>query len=125
MLADRAEHPEPGETTPTPGAPARTRAVTPHFGGAASHGALAMGAMALGAIAIGRLAIGSLALKRGRACELHIGRLRIDELMIGRIVRHDEAGACRAREPMGHRGQFDPVRTDDGVRDRKGHAASA
>ena len=74
MVADRAEHPEPSETMPTPGAAVRTRAVTRHSGGAASLGALAMGAMALGAmavgtIAIGRLAIGNLALKRGRARE--------------------------------------------------------
>jgi hypothetical protein len=85
---------------PTPGASVRTRAVTRHSGGAASLGALAMGAMALGAmavgtIAIGRLAIGNLALKRGRARELHIGCLQIDELMIGRIVRHDDAGGAR------------------------------
>jgi hypothetical protein len=100
ILSDRAEHPEPSETTLMPGAPGRTRAVTRHSGGADSLGALAMvamalGAMAVGAVAIGRLAIGSLALKRGRARELHIGRLRIDELMIGRIVWHDDAGGER------------------------------
>jgi hypothetical protein len=98
ILSDRAEHPEP--TTPTPVVSVRTRAVTRHSGGAASLGALAMGAMALGAMAVGtiairRLAIGNLALKRGRARELHIGWLQIDELMIGRIVRHDDAGGGR------------------------------
>jgi uncharacterized membrane protein len=100
MLADSAEHPEPSETTPVLAAPTRTRAVMQHAGGAATLGALAMGAMALGAmavgtVAVGRLAIGSLALKRGRARDLHIGRLQIDELMIGRIVRHDDNGRRR------------------------------
>jgi hypothetical protein len=100
ILSDRAEYPEASETTPTPGASVRTRAVTRHSGGAASLGALAMGAMALGAMAVGTnaigyLAIGNLALKRGRARELHIGWLQIDELMIGRIVRHDDAEGAR------------------------------
>ena len=81
ILSDRAEYPEASETTPTPVAPVRTRAVTRHSGGAASLGALAMGAMALGAmavgtIAIGYLAIGNLALKRERARQLHIGWLQ-------------------------------------------------
>jgi hypothetical protein len=58
-------------------------------------GAMALGAMAVGTIAIGRLAIGNLVLKRGRARELHIGRMQIDELMIGRIVRRDDAGGAR------------------------------
>jgi hypothetical protein len=69
ILSDRAEHPEPSGTTPTPGAPGRTRAVTQHSGGAASPealvmGAMALGAMAVGAVALGRLAIGNLALNR-------------------------------------------------------------
>ena len=51
--------------------------------------------MTLGAMAVGYLAIGNLALKRGRARELHIGWLQIDELMIGRIVRHDDAEGAR------------------------------
>jgi hypothetical protein len=68
---------------------------SPNLQMTASLGVLAMGAMALGAMAVGRLAIGNLALKRGRARELHIGRLQIDEVMIGRIVRHDGAGGGR------------------------------
>jgi hypothetical protein len=54
-----------------------------------------LGALAVGTVAIGRLAIGSLALKGGRDRELHIGRLQSDELMIGRIVRRDDAGGGR------------------------------
>ena len=57
MLADSAEHPEPSETTPTPGAAVRTRAVTQHSGGAASVGALAMGAVVLAALTVGAIAM--------------------------------------------------------------------
>jgi hypothetical protein len=67
MLADSAEHPEPSETTPTPGAAVRTRAVTRHSGGAASVGALAMGAVVLAALTVGAIAMRRTAVLSDRA----------------------------------------------------------
>lgn len=59
--------------------------------GAAATGALAIGALAIGALAIGRLsigrsAIGDLLLRRGRARQVDIQALVIEELIVGRLT---------------------------------------
>lgn len=51
----------------------------------AALGALALGALATGAFAVGVLAVGRLFVKRAK-----FGRVEIDELVVGRIVRKSD-----------------------------------
>jgi acyl dehydratase len=53
--------------------------------GASATGAVASGAVAIGAIAAGALAIGALAIGRFTVGAAHIRRLRIDNLVVGRL----------------------------------------
>jgi hypothetical protein len=59
--------------------------------GAVATGALAVGALAIGALTIGRLsigrsAIGDLLLRRGRAGQLEMEAVVIEELIVGRLT---------------------------------------
>jgi hypothetical protein len=56
--------------------------------GALATGAAAIGALAIGAVAVGRLRVGDAAAKK-----LSVGRLEVDELVIGgKLVRADDLG---------------------------------
>lgn len=56
-------------------------------------GAIAIGAFALGAFAIGALAIGALAIGRLRVRDAQFGKVRIEELEVGRLVIEDDSRA--------------------------------
>ena len=64
--------------------------------GALSIGAFATGALAMGAVAVGALAVGRLNIGRSTIKDLHVGKLQVDDLVIGR--RTGAAGDPPARQ---------------------------
>ena len=64
--------------------------------GALSIGAFATGALAMGAVAVGALAVGRLNIGRSTIKDLHVGKLQVDDLVIGR--RTVAAGDPPARQ---------------------------
>ena len=52
--------------------------------GALSIGAFATGALAMGAVAVGALAVGRLNIGHSTIKDLHVGKLQVDDLVIGR-----------------------------------------